>query len=62
MTKRPGKPIAEATAEPLAKGGEAAEKIGKSSGEALAVSGNASRAAVQELTRAYQELATMPRT
>ena len=58
MTKRPGKPIAEATAEPLTKGGEAAEKIGKGNAEALTVSGNASRAAVQELTRAYQELAT----
>src|ERR1700678_2357302 len=40
MAKRPGKQIAEATA------------------EAPTVSGNASRAAVQELTRAYQELAT----
>ena len=58
MTKRPGKPIAEATAEPLTKGGEAAEKIGKANAETLTVSGNASRAAIQELTRAYQELAT----
>ena len=58
MTKRPGKPIAEANAEPLTKGSEAAEKIGKGNAEALTVSGNASRAAVQELTRAYQELAT----
>ena len=54
MAKRPGKQIAEATAEPLIKGGEAAEKTVKGN----AVSGNASRAAVQELTRAYQELAT----
>jgi hypothetical protein len=30
----------------------------KGNAEALTVSGNASRAAVQELTRAYQELAT----
>ena len=58
MAKRPGKPIAEATAEPPTKGGEAAEKIVKGGTEALTVSGNASRAAVQELTRAYQELAT----
>src|SRR5580698_7471763 len=58
MAKRPGKQIAEATAEPLTKGGEAAEKIVKGNAEALTVSGNASRAAVQELTRAYQELAT----
>jgi phasin family protein len=57
MAKRPGKQIAEATAESLTKGGEAAEKIVKGNA-ALTVSGNASRAAVQELTRAYQELAT----
>ena len=55
MAKRPGKPIAEATAEPPTKGGEAAEKIVKGNAEALTVSGTASRAtAVQELTRAYQ--------
>src|SRR6202042_3429030 len=58
MAKRPGKQNAEATAEPLTKGGEAAEKIVKGNAEALTVSGSASRAAVQELTRAYQELAT----
>jgi len=58
MAKRPAEQIAEATAEPLTKGGEAAEKIVKGNAEALTVSGNASRAAVQELTRAYQELAT----
>jgi phasin family protein len=58
MAKRPGKQIAEATAEPLIKRGEAAEKIVKGNAEARTVSGNASRAAVQELTRAYQELAT----
>ena len=58
MTKRPGKPIAEDTEEPLIKGGEAAEKIGKGNADALTVSDNASRAAVHELTRAYQELAT----
>ena len=58
MAKRPGKQIAEATAEPLTKGGEAAEKIVKGNAEALTASGSASRAAVQELTRAYQELAT----
>jgi phasin family protein len=58
MTKRPGKPIADATAEPLTKGGEAAQKIGKGNAEALTVGGNASRAAVQELSMAYQELAT----
>jgi hypothetical protein len=58
MAKRPGKRIAEATAEPPTKGAEAAEKIVKGNAEALTVGGNASSAAVQELTRAYQELAT----
>src|ERR1700733_1568759 len=58
MAKRPDNQIAEATAEPLTKGGEAEEKTVKVNSEALTVSGNASRAAIQELTRAYQELAT----
>src|SRR5271169_4024116 len=58
MAKQPGKQIAEATAEPLTKGGEGAEKIVKGNAEALTVNGDASRVAVQELTRAYQELAT----
>jgi phasin family protein len=49
MAKRPAEQIAEVTAEPLTKGGEAAEKIVKGNAEALTVSGNASRAAVQEL-------------
>ena len=40
MAKRPGKQIAEATAEPLTKGGEAAEKIVKGNAEALNMSGN----------------------
>jgi phasin family protein len=58
MGKKPRGRIAEATAEPLTKGGEAAEKIVKSNVDALTASGNASRAAIQELTKAYQELAT----
>ena len=37
MAKRPGKQIAEATAEPLTKGGEAAEKIVMGNAEALTV-------------------------
>ena len=41
----------------VAKSGHAAETIMKGS-EALTESGNASKAAVQELTTAYQELAT----
>ena len=45
---------------PLTKGGEAPEeKIGKGNAQdSDHCGGNASRAAVQELTRAYQELAT----
>ncbi len=58
MAKRTNEQIAEASAEALAKSGEAAEKIMKSNAEALADSGNASRAATQELIKAYQELAT----
>ena len=42
----------------LAKSSRAAEALMKGGAEALTESGNASRAAVQELTRAYQELAT----
>ena len=54
MAKGPGKQIAEATADPLTKGGEAAEKIVKGHAEAQTVSGDASSgdassAAVQEL-------------
>src|SRR5271167_735156 len=58
MAKRTNEQIAEASAEALAKSGEAAEKIMKGNAEALADSGNASRAAIQELIKAYQELAT----
>jgi phasin family protein len=50
--------IAKTNADALAKSGRAAETIMKGSTEALTESGNASRAAVQELTTAYQELAT----
>ena len=51
--------IAKTNADALAKSSRAAETIMKGGAEkALAESGNASRAAVQELTTAYQELAT----
>ena len=58
MAKQPAEQIAEATTEALTKSGEAAEKIVKGNAEALADTGNAPRAAIQELTRAYQELAS----
>ena len=58
MAKKPIEQIAEAGAEALTKGGEAAEKMIKGSADALTESRNASRAAIEELTKAYQELAT----
>ena len=45
-------------ADDIAKSAQAAEKIMKDNVETLTESGTASRTAVQELTRAYQELAT----
>ena len=50
--------IAKTNADALAKSSRAAEAIAKGAAEALTESGNASRAAIQELTKAYQELAT----
>jgi phasin family protein len=50
--------IAKTNADALAKSSQAAETIMKGGAETLTESGNASRAAVQELTTAYQELAT----
>ena len=50
--------IAKTNADALAKSGQVAETIMKGSTAALTESGNASRAGVQELTKAYQELAT----
>jgi hypothetical protein len=58
MAKQPAEQIAQATTEALTKSTEAAERIAKGNTEALTESGNASRTAVQELTRAYQELAS----
>ena len=50
--------IAKTNADVQAKSGQVAETIMKGSTTALTESGNASRAGVQELTKAYQELAT----
>ena len=50
--------IVKTNAGALAKSGHVAETIMKGNAEALTESGNASKAAVQELTTAYQELAT----
>ena len=57
MPKQPAEKTAEATTDALTRSGEAVEKIVKGDADALTESGNASRAAVQELTRAYQQLA-----
>jgi hypothetical protein len=57
MAKQPAERIAKPTTEALTKSGEAVEKIVKGNADALSESGNASRAAVQELTKAYQALA-----
>ncbi len=58
MARRPSEQIDDASAEAPVKSGQAAEKIIKGSADALTESRNASMAAIEELTKAYQELAT----
>jgi hypothetical protein len=58
MAKQPAEQFAEASAEVLSKSSEAADKATRDTAAALTENGNASKAAIQELTRAYQELAT----
>ena len=58
MTNPTVEPIAKASTDALTKSGHAAEKIVKGNADALTESANASSAAFQELTKAYQELAT----
>ena len=59
MAKQTGEQIVQdSTTEALARSGETANEIMKGSADALTESGNASRAAVQELSKAYQELTT----
>lgn len=50
--------VQDRTTEALARSGEATNEMIKGNADALTESGNASRAAVQELTKAYQELTT----
>ncbi len=57
MADPTGEDIAKTNADALAKGGQRAEAMMKGGAEALAEGGHASTAAIQELTRAYQELA-----
>jgi len=58
MVKQAAEQFAEASAEVLSKSSEAADTAMRDTAAALTENGNASRAAIQELTRAYQELAT----
>jgi phasin family protein len=57
MVKQPTQQIAHDAAETLTRNSDEVVKIMKGNAEALTESGNASRAAIQELTKAYQELA-----
>ena len=57
MAKQTGEQIVQdSTTEALATSGEATHEMIKGNADALIQSGNTSRAAVQELTKAYQEL------
>jgi hypothetical protein len=59
MAKQTAEQIVEdSTTEALARSGEAADGMIRDNADALTESGNTSRAAVQELTKAYQEMAT----
>jgi phasin family protein len=58
MAKQLIEQVAETSADAVTKSGEAVGNIMKGNAEALTEGSNASRAAVQELTRAYQELAS----
>jgi phasin family protein len=59
MAKQTGEQLVlDSTTEALVRSGEAANAIMKGNADALTESGNASRAAVHELTKAYQELTT----
>ena len=57
MAKQPAEQISEVNAETLSRSSEAVERMAKDNTAALADAGNASRPAVVELTKAYQELA-----
>ena len=50
--------VQDSTTEALARSGEAANGMIRDNADALTESGNTSRAAVQKLTKAYQEMAT----
>ena len=58
MAKQTSQQVVQDTTEALARSGGAVNEVMKGNANALTESGNASRAAVQELTKAYQELTT----
>ena len=58
MAKQAAEQFAEASAEVLSNSSEAGDTAVRDTAAALTENGNASRAAIQELTKAYQELAT----
>jgi phasin family protein len=58
MAKQIVEQVAEANAEALTRGSEAAEKIVEGDAEAFTQSNSTSQAAVEELSKAYQDLAT----
>jgi phasin family protein len=58
MAKQTGEQIVQDSTEALDRSGKAANEIMKGNVDALTETGNPSRAAVQELTKAYQELTT----
>jgi phasin family protein len=58
MTNPAVEPVAKISADNMIKNGNAAEKIAKGTAAAFAESGNGSTAAFQELTKAYQALAS----
>ena len=59
MAKETGEQIVQdRTTEALARSGEAANEMIKGNVDALTETGNASKVAIQELTKAYQELTT----
>jgi len=58
MAKQTGEQIVQDSTEALDRSGKAANEIMKGNVDALTETGNPSRAAVQELTKTYQELTT----
>ena len=58
MAKQAAEQFAEASTEVLSKSSEAVDTAMRDTAAALTENGNASRASIQQLTRAYQELAT----